>query len=290
LNARWGSLCLALSLCELVTNAALPTVADRRVATVDGRELRLDLYLPAGITNPPLVLFIHGGGWRKNSYKNCHTPWLTEHGFAVASIGYRLSNQAVFPAQLHDCKGALRWLRAHADKFGYDATRVGVVGTSAGGHLALMMGVTGGESSMEGKTGGHLDRSSRVAAVVDFYGPSDFLLRSRNQPRKTEPADSPVHLLLGGPAGKMPDLARAASPAFHVTPDDAPLLILHGDKDTTVKPDQSERILAEYRRHRLPVEIEIVHGGRHGGEVYFSDPYRRRVASFLRRHLAPVAP
>lgn len=177
-------------------NAEAPT-RDVVFATVDGHELKLDLYLPKEVNDPPLVVFIHGGGWRNNSYKKCLTPWLTEHNVAVASIGYRLTDKATFPAQIHDCKAAVRWLRAHASDYGYDASRIGVAGTSAGGHLALLLGVTNGKQELEGEVGGHLEQSSSVQAVVDYYGPSDFLLRSKNQPIKTEPPDSPVNLLLG---------------------------------------------------------------------------------------------
>ncbi|MCA9072953.1 MAG: alpha/beta hydrolase, partial [Planctomycetaceae bacterium] len=248
---------------------------------------KLDLFLPDDVENPPLVVFIHGGGWRNGSYKRCLTPWLTEYGFAVASIGYRLSDKAKFPAQVHDCKAAVRWLRAHAKEYGYNADRIGVAGTSAGGHLALMLGVTADEEKLEGDVGGNRDQSSRVQAVVDYYGPSDFVLRSKNQPRKTEPTDSPVHLLLGVAASKNLELAKLASPAFHVTKDDAPLLIIHGDKDSTVHLDQSERIVDEYQKLGLEVKLEIVPGGGHGGKAHFTPTYRKKVADFLRSHLQP---
>lgn len=268
-------------------SADKPSVADVVIATLDGKELKLDLYLPEGTENPPLVVFIHGGGWRNNSYKKCLTPWLTEYGFAVASISYRLTDVATFPAQIHDCKGAVRWLRAHAEEYGYDATRVGVTGTSAGGHLAAMMGVSsGGDEKLEGDVAGHLDQSSQVQAVVDYYGPTDFVLRSQNQPTKTEKEDSPVRLLLGVPASEDLEKAKLASPAFYVTEDDPPLLIIHGDKDTTVYLDQSERIAAEYEKLGLPVKLEVVAGAGHGGKECFSQPYRDQVAAFFKEHLA----
>jgi acetyl esterase/lipase len=268
---------------------AAPPVKDVLFASPDGHELRLDLYLPEGVKHPPLVVFIHGGGWRNNSYKKCLTPWLTDYGFAVASVGYRLSDAAKFPAQVHDCKAAVRWLRAHADEYGYNAERIGVAGTSAGGHLALMLGVTAGVEQLEGDVGGNADRSSRVQAVVDYYGPSDFVLRSKNQPSKTEKPDSPVRLLLGVAAGQNEQLARLASPAFHVTTDDAPLLILHGDKDTTVHLDQSQRMVQQYKKAGLDVTLEVVAGAGHGGAAHFTPAYRKKVAEFLRAHLRPSA-
>lgn len=266
---------------------AAPPTKDIVFATVDSHELKLDLYLPEKTEHPPLVVFIHGGGWRNGSYKRCSTNWLTDYGFAVASIGYRLSDKAKFPAQVHDCKVAIRWLRAHADEYGYNAERVGVAGTSAGGYLALMLGVTGDHEKLEGDVGGNTDQSSRVQAVVDYFGPSDFVLRSQNQPVKTEGPDSPVYLLLGEAAGKNEKLARFASPAFHVSKDDAPLLIVHGENDKTVFLDQSERMVDEYRKAALDVTMFTVPDAGHGGKAHFAPEYREKVAAFLKKHLQP---
>lgn len=235
--------------------------------------------------HPPLVVFIHGGSWRAGSYKRCQTPWLTEHGFAVASIGYRLSQQGVFPAQIHDCKAAVRWLRAHAGEHGYNASRIGVAGTSAGGHLALLLGTTGGVPEYEGVVGGNLDQSSTVQVVVDYFGPTDFILRSQNQPVKTENEDSPVRQLIGGPVRANPVPARFASPVFQVGKGDAPLLILHGDQDTTVFLDQSQRMVKACQEAGLDVSFQLVTGGRHGGDAYFTPELRERVAAFLKQHL-----
>ncbi len=267
---------------------AAPPLKDIVFAKPDSHELKLNLFLPKAGKNPPLVVFIHGGGWRNGSYKNCRTTWLTDYGFAVASIGYRLSDKAKFPAQIHDCKAAVRWLRAHAKEYGYNAERIGVAGTSAGGHLALMLGVTGNMKELEGEVGGNANQSSRVQAVVDYFGPSDFVLRSTNQPVKTENPDSPVRLLLGVAARENTKLAKLASPAFHVTKDDAPLLIIHGDKDATVNLDQSKRIAEEYKKHGLNGTLEVVPNAGHGGKAHFTPVYREKVADFLRAQLQPA--
>lgn len=267
-----------------------PTKADIVVATVDGHELKLDLYLPKDVKKPPLVVFIHGGSWRGNSYKKCLTPWLTDYGFAVASISYRLSQAAVFPAQIHDCKAAVRWLRAHANEHGYDATKIGVAGTSAGGHLALLLGTTGGVPEYEGTVGGNLDQSSTVQAVVDYYGPTDFIQRSQNQPAKTENEDSPVRQLIGGAVKENQERARFASPAFQVNAGDAPLLIIHGDKDTTVYLDQSQRIEKAYQEAGLDVTFQLVPGGGHGGNAHFTPELRELAATFLKKHLRTQEP
>jgi acetyl esterase/lipase len=275
--------------CPLITTTAAvvetPPLRDIVFAEVDSHKLRLDLFPPDGVRNPPLVVFIHGGGWRNGSYKNCRVKWLTNHGYAVASIGYRLSDKATFPAQVFDCKAAVRWLRANADTYGYSADRIGVAGTSAGGHLALMLGVTGGVQELEGKVGGHLDQSSKVQAVVDYFGPADFVLRSERQPSRTDLPDSPVRLLLGGPVSEKLDLAKQASPALQVTAGDAPLLIIHGDEDQVVHLAQSKRIAEAYKKQGLDVAFEIVAGAGHGGNAHFTPKYQAKVVRFLDRHL-----
>ena len=259
----------------------LPT-QDVTFATVDGQELKLNLFLPEKTENPPLVVFIHGGGWRNGSFKNCQVKWLTDYGCAVASIGYRLSDKGIFPAQIHDCKAAIRWLRAHATDYQYDATHIVVAGTSAGGHLALLLGVTGDNAELEGTVGGNNDESSRVQGIVDYFGPSDFLLRSRNQPAKTEDPNGSVTLLLGGKVSENHDLAKLASPAHHVTPDDPPLLILHGENDKTVYIGQAQRMEQAYKEAGLDVAFIVIPGAGHGGQVFFTEEYRKPVVEFIK--------
>jgi len=266
--------------------AEIHSYKDIEFANVDGYVLKLDIFVP-DVENPPLVVWIHGGGWRNGSKDRLHASYLPEHGYAVASISYRLTDKAIFPAQIHDCKGAIRWLRANAPKYGYSVDRIAVAGSSAGGHLAAMVGVSGGNEELEGVVGGNLDQSSRVDAVVDFYGPTDFIMRAETQPHKAVAKGSPVNLLLGGPANEKTELAKLASPAFHVTKDDAPLLIIHGDKDKTVLIAQSQRIKEEYESAELSVQMEIVKGGGHGGRQYFTGPLRELVIDFLDQHLKP---
>ena len=292
LISRFFSLVAGTALFPVASSVkgAEPTQADVVYATLDGRDLTLDLYLPKQEEKPPLVVYIHGGSWRTGSHNKCLTSWLCDEGFAVASISYRFSQEAVFPAQIHDCKAAVRWLRGHASEFGYDATRIGVAGTSAGGHLALLMGTTGGVNEYEGTIGGNADQSSSVQAVADFYGPTDFILRSKNQPAKTEPEDSPVCQLIGGPVSENENQARFASPVYQVSEGDAPLLIIHGDKDTTVYLDQSQRMEETYRKAGLEVALEVVPGAGHGGEAYSAPDLRKIVAAFFKKHLGAAKP
>ncbi len=261
---------------------AAPPTKDIVYAKAGDTELHLNLFLPEkSDTKPPLVIFIHGGGWMNGTYSKCQVDWLAESGYAVASIQYRLSDKAKWPAQVHDCKAALRWLRAHQDDYGYDASRIAVSGSSAGGYLALMLGVTGGDKEFEGTVGENAGVSTRVDAIVDFYGPSDFFLRSHNQPEKTEKPGSPVFELLGKSSLENPDLAKHASPAYHVTAEAPPLLILHGSKDNKVKHDQSQRMLEEYEKVGRPAFMTTVPGASHGDPAIHTAPYREPVVAFL---------
>lgn len=276
---------LAIALLYCGTLDADEVKKDIVFASPDGHDLKLDLYMPDGVESPPLVVFVHGGGWRGGSKNNVATPWLVDEGYALASISYRLTDKAAMPAQVHDCKAAIRWLRAHAEKYGYNAEKIAAVGTSAGGYLVLMLGVTGDMNEMEGDVGGNLDQSSRVQAVVDYYGASDFLLRSQNQPNQTEKPTGKVTLLLGGPVQKNLDKAKLASPAFQVTADDTPLLIIHGKKDNTVLFVQAERMAKAYESAGLDLTFHPVPEGGHGGEVFFKGEQRAKVLEFLNAKL-----
>ncbi|QDT14635.1 alpha/beta hydrolase [Alienimonas californiensis] len=259
---------------------------DIEFANVDGHSLKLDLYLPAA-DDPPLVVFIHGGGWHAGSKASCPINWLTKEGYAVASVSYRLTDKAIFPAQIHDCKAAVRWLRAHADQYGYDAERIAVAGSSAGGHLAALMGTSGDVAALEGTLGGNLDQSSRVQAVVDYYGATDFVLRSKTQPHRANGKGSVVYLLLGGGADEKVDLARQASAVTHVSPDDPPFLVLHGSEDKTVLLDQSQRIEQVYADAGLPITLHVLDGSGHGGAEFYGGEPGRWLTAFLDEHLRP---
>ena len=257
---------------------------DIKFASPGGVDLLLDLYLPESVENPPLILFIHGGGWKNGDRKRCRMAWVAKYGYAIASVEYRLSQEAIFPAQIHDCKGALRWLRAHAEDYGYDASKVIVAGTSAGGHLTALMATSGDVAELEGDTGGNAEQSSRVQGAIDYYGPSDFLKRSQEHAAKTEKPSGSVYQLLGGAVQEKQELARLASPITHVSKDDPPLLILHGAKDKTVLIGQSEVLEANYRETGLEARLVVEPDAGHGWKNP-SDQEREAVLSFLRTHL-----
>lgn len=282
---RW---CLIVGFFVFVADAraASPTVRkDIEFANVDGHSLKLDLYLPADAKDVPLVVWIHGGGWSGGSKNGCPISWLTDDGYAVASISYRLTDKAIFPAQIHDCKAAIRWLRANAGKYGYSTAKVAVSGSSAGGHLAALVGTSGDVKELEGTVGGNLDQSSRVDAVVDFYGATDFVLRSKTQPHRANEEGSVVYLLLGGGADQKVELAKQASAAFHVTSDDPPFLVFHGSNDKTVLIDQSERINEVYTKAGLPIALHVLKGSGHGGKEFYEGERRGLIREFLAKHL-----
>jgi len=269
---------------EAATSSRATVHSDIRFADADGVALFLDLHLPVEVENPPLVMFIHGGGWTGGDRKGNRLEWILPYGFAIARIEYRLSQEAIFPAQIYDCKGALRWLRAHQQQYGYDAKRVVAAGTSAGGHLAALMGTSGGVAELEGKTAGYEQFSSRVQGVIDYFGPTDFLLRSKDQPAKTEEPAGSVYQLLGGPVREKQALARLASPVFHVDAEDPPLLMLHGEKDQLVHLSQSQRLLSSYQSHHLDGQLHIEGGQGHGWRPP-SAQEQKLVLQFLGKHL-----
>ena len=207
----------------------------------------LDLILPekrVGKEPLPVIAFIHGGGWRngnKSSGVNRVSNLVQTGQYAGVSIGYRLSGEAIWPAQIHDCKAAIRWLRGNAKDHGIDPERIAVWGTSAGGHLVSMLGSTGGVKELEGKLGEHLGQSSRVSAVINYYGPS-ALLQMNDHPGKMDhnAANSPESLLIGAPIQEAKKKTRLASPLTHVSKDDAPHLHVHGTKDPLVPFHQSQ--------------------------------------------------
>ena len=247
---------------------------DLEYANVDGESLRLDLYLPEkSDTKPPLLVWIHGGGWTKGSKSQFNQIFvhLTAEGYAAASIDYRLDGLVSHPKQIHDCKGAIRWLRANADKYGYDVTRIGVGGGSAGGHLVLLLGLSKGVEELEGDVGGNLDQSSQVHAVVDLYGPSALGLFAEDSERFRH--------------NKTPELLKSASPVTYLSEDDPPVLIFHGDKDQVVPLGQSEHVHKRYQESELESALHVIEGAGHGGPQ-FSDPTRYElVKQFLDRHI-----
>jgi acetyl esterase/lipase len=224
---------------------------DRAYVTNGHPRQKLDLYLPKGIERPPLMILVHGGGFTEGDKRDEDVASWLEAGYAVASLNYRLITDAPFPAQVDDCKAAVRWLRAGAAAYGYDAERFGARGSSAGGYLVTMLGTTGATRIFD--TGENLDISSGVQAVADRYGPIDFFKE------------------------------EIANPIDHITSQCPPFIIVHGDEDPLVPHRESELLAAALAKAHVPVTLYTVKGGGHGG---FDDPgAEAAVREFFARYL-----
>lgn len=236
----------------------------------------LDLYVPQDAkTKPPLLVWIHGGGWRGGSKTRIFSTLLklTGEGYAAASVEYRLNGLKAHPEHTHDCKGAIRWLRANASKYGYDARRIGVAGGSAGGHLVLMLGLTGGVKELEGTVGGNLKQSSRVQAVVNLFGPTSFELFAKNSERFRARYKDAVKLY------------KSASPLTYLDKRDAPILTLHGDKDPLVPVSQAQLLHKACKAIDVESHLHVITGAGHGGRE-FSDAERYKlVKAFFDLHI-----
>ena len=250
---------------------------DLEYAKVNGESLRLDLFVPQNTkTKPPLLVWIHGGGWFQGDKSEFNPMFLrlTTEGYAVASINYRLTFLKSHPKQIHDCKGAIRWLRANAEKYGYDATRIAVGGASAGGHLALLLGMSGGVEELEGDVGRNLEQSSRVQAIVDLYGPVALEHYAELSPLFAR--------------AKTPELLKSACPLTYLDKEDPPVIIFHGDKDKTVPVCLSEELHKRCKEVGVESSLYILKGAGHGGPQ-FSDPQRYAlVKAFLDRHIKQI--
>jgi acetyl esterase/lipase len=242
----------------------------------------LDLYEPVSRDRPlPVIVWIHGGSWAGGSKDFCPLAYIATQSVAVVSINYRLSDVAPFPAQIHDCKAAIRWLRANSGKYQLDPDHIGVFGASAGGHLAALLGTTEGVKELEGD-GGNPTFSSRVQAVCAFYPPTD-LDRVMTNPRDRATSTSAVARFLGGSLEQHRDVAALANPNRYVTPSSAPFFILHGSADTLVPIRHSELLTEALRAKGVEVIFEVALGKGHG--IAAPPGVAPKIIDFFQRHL-----
>ncbi len=246
----------------------------------------LDIYIPAGAKGKvPFVVFIHGGGWIGNDkysdmgYMPNTIDALLNNGMAIASIDYRFATQAVFPAILQDCNRAVSFLYDNADKYNLDKNCIALMGFSAGGHLASLMG-TSQNNKVSDFYFTNTYRPLKYKAVVDFYGPTDLVLLPGNEDEK-----SPEGLLIGAAPLLRPDLAKAASPITYIDKNDPPFLIYHGEKDNIVSNKQSKLFSAWLSYYGVKNELTIVKDAPHFGTMYDVEDIRNKVISFLVIHL-----
>ncbi|MDV7137259.1 alpha/beta hydrolase [Maribacter sp. TH_r10] len=246
----------------------------------------LDVYLPSNIKNKvPLVVFVHGGGWLVNDkyadmgYMKKTVAEIVSNGYALASIDYRFATEAIFPAQIQDCNRAVSFLVDHADQYGIDKDRIAVMGFSAGGHLASLMGLSK-NNNIPDFFMPETTKAFDFKAVVDFYGPAELILfPGANDPK------SPEALLIGAAPLDRPDLAKAASPVTYVDKDDPPFLLIHGEKDDMVSPRHSQLLSAWLTAQGVENKLIIVKDAPHFGEMFDTDDIRKSVIGFLKIHL-----
>lgn len=246
----------------------------------------LDLYMPKNATGKiPLVVLIHGGAWLSNDkyadmgYMTKTMAEIVNSGMAIASIDYRFSTEAIFPANLQDCNQAISFLYDNAAKYGVDPNRFAVMGFSAGGHLANMVGLTKNNHVANFFMKGSSTAFS-IKAVVDFYGPAELVLFPG-----AEDVKSPESILLGAAPLARPDLSKMASPITYVDKNDPPFLIIQGEKDESVDPKQSKLLSAWLQAVGVQNELIIVKGAPHYGTMFDVEDVRNKVISFLKQQL-----
>jgi acetyl esterase/lipase len=256
--------------------------ADVEYGRAGQRSLTLDLFRPKdqGAKMLPVVVYIHGGGWQQGDKNEGHrvlSELVLSGNYAAVTVGYRLSGEAIWPAQIHDCKAAVRWVRARAMTYGFDPDRIGACGGSAGGHLAAMLGVAGDVDELEGECG-NPGYSSRVQCVAATSGAYDFVHFYEQTAGKSNGirARTVVRQLLGGTPDEQTKAARSASALTYVSGDDPPFLLGHGTLDPSVPFDQSLTFLAALKNASVPATfIRFENGGHIGGGPQFQE--RRRV-------------
>ena len=252
-------------------------------AQVDGRSLGLDIYSPKKTSGKlPVVVWIHGGSWNSGSKDVCPIGFMAAQNLAVVSLDYRLVPAATFPAQLHDCKAAIRWLRANAAKYNLDADHIGIFGASAGGHLALLLATTADNPKMEGDVGGNLNFSSRVQCVCAFYPPTD-LNRLVSNPKIRASPDGDVAKLIGGAVADNVDKANFASPLYYVDKKCAPVFLMHGGADELVPPEQSKIFFEALKNAGVEAQLEIIPGQGHG--IIAPPAPAKKIHQFFQTHL-----
>jgi acetyl esterase/lipase len=248
----------------------------------------LDIYLPpVKKLSYPLIVWIHGGAWMMND-KYADMGYMTntikafmDNGYAVASIDYRHSTTAIFPAQVQDCNQAIEFLFENSTQYNIDNSRIALIGFSAGGHLASLIGLSNNNRVKSFYHDGKKP-NFKINLVLDFYGPSDFSTLKGNDDKDPK---NPVSLLLGGMVADRPDLAKEASPVTYIDKKDPPFLIVQGEKDESVNPDQSISLSNRLKSAGVKNELIIVPAAPHYGVMFDADFIRKRILFFLDQYM-----
>ena len=260
-----------------------------RVAEVDGFEIAVDVYRPE-VDNPPAVIYLHGGGWQlgdKADGGEQRLARLASHGIAVVSANYRLAPRGLYPRPIHDVKAVVRWVRAQGTELGVATDRIGVWGASAGAYLATMVGLTAGDDELEGTVGDHLDQSSRVDAVVHWFGPSDLAANAGRSWIESHLLPPPFEAaLLGDDEVASPsDASWNASPLSRVTRSAPPFLIAHGDRDRITLSAQSHALHDALVSTGARSTLLVLGGAGHEGPEFDQPDHLGITAAFLTTHL-----
>ncbi len=255
---------------------------------VGDRELKLDIYRPEGVTGRlPVIVWIFGGGWLRGDRGTCPIAPMAHRGVVIASIDYRLADQAIFPAQIEDCKAAVRFLRANADRLGLDGDQIGTFGVSAGGHLAALLGTTADVPELD--AGGDTAVSDSVSFVIACFPATDLPGLCEIDGSGDWRMRLAVRLLLGGNPDEKPELASLASPVSHVSAGDAPFLLIHGTRDGLIPAWQSRVMHAGLRGAGVPSHLVLVAGEPHGAWLLANDDVKNAIDRFLDERLAATA-
>ena len=304
---NWSTAVLAIATMAFVLDSLDSVWADekqgppgvkliRDVAYIEGGDeaQKLDMYLPEKQSDKllPLIVHIHGGGWMGGSKFPCPVANMAQRGYVVASVEYRFSQKAVFPAQIQDCQAAIRWLRSKHKEYNIDADHVGVVGGSAGGHLSALVGTAGGKKAFP-MIGGNEDQSDRVQCVCDIFGPTNFatVMKQAEDDRNvrnifkfntpSDPYSSLIGVSLNADKGK----TDAVSPIHYVSEESPPMLILHGTHDTLVPYAQSEELTVALKAKGVPVWLQTLPNAGHGGPAFAKPAVLNLMVNFFDRHL-----
>jgi acetyl esterase/lipase len=267
-----------------ITDPQIEIERNLTYAHVGDTDLQLDLARPKQVTGPrPLVVLLHGGGWRagdRQQMTQLMEGIARNAGFVAATVSYRLVPKATFPGQIEDCKAAIRWLRANAEKYHIDPEHIAVVGFSAGAHLACLLGTADKDAGFDAVEG-NPDQSSRVQAVVSFAGPSDF--STNDWPPVVV---NMIDQFLAKSSGDAAEAKKRASPITYVTKDDPPFLLFHGTKDELVPVDQARRFADKLKQAGVPVELVIEEGEGHGFSKEAIVRAITRMHEFLKQEIA----
>jgi acetyl esterase/lipase len=270
-----------------IFHSGIVFISNINYANDSNKKHLLDIYLPPGRSGKlPLIVWIHGGAWMLNdkyadmSYMKNTVASFIDSGYALASIDYRHSTEAIFPAQIQDCNEAIEYLHEHAEQYNIDRNKIVLIGFSAGGHLASLLGLSNNNNVKDFYAGG-IKPHFKIKAVMDFYGPSDLVMLASNPDTSVNNERNPVSILLGVLPVNRPDIAKHASPVTYIDKNDPPFFIVQGEKDESVPNTQSKILSSWLTVNGVHNELMIVPNAPHYGEMFDTASIRKDLFHFL---------